>query len=258
MISPFSFNLYSFYLFLSLLVFMPNKTKRRDRKSRSGGGVDAAFVSDHHAAGRGDVVSVPGDYRRKPLSFLLNQSPPRNFANGITWITDTWVSSDPISGAGSISEPNLAFQLNQCANSGNIIAMFDQYCIYAVHVSFTLAPVAITTQAVAYGQLYTAVDFDNINAISTVSAISQYSSMEFSEIIPGKSHERYVKPCVGAIVGASNASAVTTSPQRMWVNSASAAQPHYGLRVLIVGNTTTQTYNLDVVARFIVGCRNTI
>jgi len=255
MILPFSN--YLLLNFLSIICFMPQRNGRGRRK-QNGDSVDRAFVRDHHAAGKGDVVSVPGDYSRRQPSFMLVQSPPRNFAQGITWITDTWFSQLNISGAGALTESNFAYVLSNLGNASSLVSIFDQYCVYAVFTSFTLTPVAITTAAVSYGQLFTAIDYDNANTIGSVAAITQYSSMEFSEIIPGKSHERFLKPCVGAIIGAGNASAVTTSPQRMWVNSAVTSQPHYGLRVIVVGNSTTQTYTLDITHRFIVGFRNTI
>jgi len=220
--------------------------------------VDRQFVADHHGSGKGDVVSVPSDYRRRPPSFMLTQQPNPNFINNIFWAADTFQFSMTISGAAGVTELNQAWNLGQLGNAAAITALFDQFCIYSVFVKIMMTGNQIITPAVSYGQLYTAIDYDNASNISTVAAISQYSSMEMSEIIPGKSHERYMKPCVGAIVGSSGGSGVTTSPQRMWVNSSASSQPHYGFRIINVGNATAQTYGLDCVAHFIIGGRNTI
>jgi len=235
----------------------PNNSRRRGKgKGKNNHNVDAMIISSNHGAAKGDVLSVSSDLRQKQPSFNLVQSPPKNFLNAIHWIKDSFNWSTTISGAAGVTELNQAFNLGQCANATAVASLYDQYCIYSVHTKIMMTGNAIITAAVSYGQLYTALDYDNASNITTVSAIQQYSSVESSEIYPGKSYERYLKPCVGNIIGSSNGSAVTTNPARLWVNSSSTSQPHYGLRTINVGNSTAQTYGLDAVSTFVIGLRN--
>jgi hypothetical protein len=238
--------------------------KSGDRRARqnknSGGSTDSLIVASHHAAARGDVLFDAADLTRKRNSFALTQSPPRNFLNQIHWIQASYEASINISSAGTVVEANQAFSLNQFPDAGNIAALFDQYCIYAIHSRLYVEPSSTTAvAALSYGELYSATDFDSASNLGSTTAIQRYSSCQQSELVLGKSYERFVKPCVPIVTGSGNSTSNTgVAINRLWVNSVSSTVPHFGIRYLTANNQSGTAPLIRIVLTAIFGCRNNI
>jgi hypothetical protein len=237
-----------------------NKTQNKRQGKGRNTNVDSLIVTSHHAAARGDYLFDAADLSRTRLSWSLTQSPPKNFLTQPHWIQSTFETAVAVSAAGSVVESNQGFSLTQFPDAASIAALFDQYCIYAVSSRATVDPSASSAvPGVDYGEIYSALDFDSSSALSTVVAIQRFGSCIQSQLVLGKSYERFVKPCVAVITGASNSTSNTgLGMQRLWLNSVSNSVPHFGVRFLTATNQSGTSVTLRLVHTAVFGLRNNI
>lgn len=234
---------------------MPRRTRRKGRS------VDAEIAASHHAAARGDVLTEPSDLTRKQASIKLTQRPPRAFLTSIYWIQEEVTITNTLSSGGGVSESNFNFFLGQMPGASKLAALFDQYCIYCVTLRVVLEPSlsTVVAQNVSYGRIHTAIDFDSSTAVGSEVAIQEYGSVQTSEFLPGKSYERFVKPVVSVLTGASNSTSATGGGMdRLWVNSAFPNVPHFGIRILTAGNTSATSPSFQIYLSYVIGVRNAI
>lgn len=233
------------------------KSKSNRRRARNSNNTDAAIISSLHSSARGDIVSCADDTRRSAPSWVLTQKPPKNFNSKIVWLKETYVKFLTLSAGGGVVELNIATALTDLPNVASIISLYDQYCIYSI---FARAIVDSTTQAsttVNLGRIISALDYDSTTALSTEANILKYGTAQASDLVPGKSYERYCKPVVATVLGSSNSTANTgTSQNRSWLNSNFSSVPHFGIRFLTLGNTTAATASIAIYVTAIVGMRN--
>lgn len=244
---------------------MNRNTSRRGsarRNNRSGKSSDnqsdTLIANSLHASGRGDVVNVPDDTRRRLPSWQLTERPPRNFLNQIVWLKETYTTSLTLSGAGAIVENNPAPTLAQFPSVGAIAALYDQFCIYALVARACLdVQIAGTATATSYGRIYSAIDYDSSAAAGTEALMLRFGTVQVSELVPGKSYERFVKPCVALVTGASNSASNTgTAQSRQWLNSVLQTTPHFGFRFMTVGNTNIGANTVIIYITAVIGLRN--
>lgn len=229
-------------------------SNRRNRSSRSSQNrnqnpADRLFVASHHSGARGDILTVADDLQRRMPSWMLTQSPPKVIRNRITWIEDnTNILHNSVSGSASTFF-NLSFEVSNFPTANALCASFDQYCIYAVIVRLTLE--AGTTTAA--GTVVTAIDYDSTATISYAQTLA-YESANESQLIFGKSYERFIKPTVIPDLS-SGSSATAAGVARLWVDSLSTNIPHYGYRSAFQGNTPTAIF-VDFSLTAVFGFRN--
>jgi len=166
------------------------------------------------------------DLRCKPPTSRVPDQVPRNLRNKITWATMRYNAALITSGA-SIVETNFAFGLNATAQSATWLALFDQYCIVQASITFELQSAYVTSGIT--GQIYTAIDFDNITNIGSVQAIENFSTCVVTQISAESSVTRSCKPCLPTDVNGAAGVAVG----RQWIDSAFNNVPHYGIRSII-------------------------
>jgi len=235
---------------------MPKNNKQRSSKRNSS---DRQFVASHHAAASGDVLFPPEDITRVPISNVIRQKPPKNLQSKITWIETSYFTSLTIPAAGGgILETNQVFNLASIALVSSWQALFDQYCIYSALVRFTLGVTESTGNPVqSKGSIVTAIDFDSGTAVGSASALLGFNSAISSDLVPGKSYERFCKPCV-TIAASSGSSSATTGNLvgRSWVDSAFNAVPHFGIRCICSGNLSTNSEVLVINTTLVIGFRN--
>lgn len=232
--------------------------KRRGPKRNQS--VDTFIVASHRGAARGDVLSNPSDIGRRPLSMALVQSPPKRIQDKIYWLEKTNNANLTLATGGGVSELNFGFILNAFSEAGALAGLFDQYCIYSVTTSARLeisnVPVSPET---SFGRIYSAVDFDSDTAVGSETAIQEFSSCQGSELIFGKSYERFVKPTIATVTGGANSSSATgVAMTRAWINSAFPSVKHFGIRYLTVGNNTGTAQNVSIIYSIVFGFRNSI
>jgi len=125
---------------------------------------------------------------------------------------------------------------------------YDQYCMYSVHVRICMQNTSGSAAESGYGRINTAIDYDSIANVGTEAGIQAFGNCVTSEFVPGKSYERYFKPCVAGNVAGGLA------VERAWVNSSSTIN-HYGFRSFFNNNSVASTsadYNITAV----IGLRN--
>jgi len=234
---------------------MRNPTnKRRARKDkRNNGGVNAGsvgFVSSCYVAARADTMFSRQDLLARPPSVNLRESPPLSLRNQRFWIkagqSSTYTTpASPVPGQFSKS-----FFLSDIFDSTNFTKVFDQYCIYAVCISFV--PSSTTTNTTNFGMITTVVDFTDITSLTLPSEAKSYSTSETSALVPGKPHMRYIEPCVSSAVYRPTTSAY--GPMRAWVDILYPDAPHYGIKALFYDGSTP--INIEVSADYLIGFRS--
>jgi len=200
------------------------------------------------------VESVADDLQKKTPSWRLTQSPPRGFLTTIHWLQTnvSYVNVGTIATSG-ITENNYFFQLYSLNAVNSIVALFDQYCIYAVNVRVQAA--RESGDSGNFGSIATAIDYDNVNNLGSFTALQDYSTCVTSQLEPAVSYERFIKPAVAPVVYQSSGTAY--SVDRMWINCSNTSVQHYGLRLMFSGNTASGlTYNVFI--SYVIGLRNNI
>lgn len=171
---------------------------------------------------------------RPPSALNVPKSVPRNVSSIIVWDT-VKIDSVITATTGGVTETNFVFQMLQHPQSSSWLALFDQYCIVQVSIEFDSAvPNGSTAIPV---RLYTAIDFDNAGNISTIQAIEDFSSCEVTPIVAGFRHLRTVRPCVKNTTQGSGSNS-QSSLARMWIDSGSNDDQHYGVRSMIPASAT--------------------
>jgi hypothetical protein len=238
-----------------------SRRARQNKSNANGSASDKSILSSHHSAASGDVLMDPADFRRKPQSMALTQRPPRSIQDQIHWLEESFLQTLALSSSGAVSEIAFGFNLSNFPGASSMAGLFDQYCLYAVAFRCYLenSTSSVPSQGVSYGRIHTAIDFDSTGALSAETAIERYSTCMSSELIVGKSYERFVKPCIASVTGSSNSSSNTgVATTRSWINSSSASVPHFGIRVLLVGNQTGTSPTLTISVTGVIGLRNSI
>lgn len=237
---------------------MPKGKKNRGKNKADD--VDSSFVSSHHGAARGDYLFDPADLRRKPLSMDLVQRPPKRIQDSITWMEKANNVNLTLSTGGGVSELNLVGQLNAFPEASVMATLFDQYCIYSIFASARLeiSNVPVSTET-SFGRIYSAIDFDSNSNVGTEAAIQEFSTCIGSELVYGKSYERFCKPTIAMVTGGANSTSNTgVAMGRKWLNSNSNAVPHFCIRYLTVGNNTATAQNVSIIYYVVFGFRNSV
>jgi hypothetical protein len=200
------------------------------------------------------------DLTRRRSSWILSQKPPKNFLSQPHWLQASNEFSVALSSAGSIVEANQSFTLSQFPDASSIASLFDQYCIYAVSSRVYVEPSSTTAVlGVTYGEIYSALDFDSSSSLGSITAIQRFGSVQQSELVLGKSYERFVKPVVSFVTGSSNSTSNTgVALTRAWVNSVSSTVPHFGIRYLTANNQSGSAPTLRIVLTAVIGVKNNI
>jgi hypothetical protein len=150
-----------------------------------------------------------------------------------------------------ISESNFGFSLNQHPQVSSWTALFDQWCIPQVSISFMsfMSPSSTGTLA----ELHTAVDFDNSTNLGSLASLDDYESAQVDLLAFNKVVTRSVKPCIKPDTSGASGNAVA----RSWIDSAFPGTLHFGIRAILAQAATNAT-TLDVVQTIWFAFRNPI
>jgi len=179
------------------------------------------------------------DLKVKPPTLLdVPRMIPRNIGKMVTWDIVKIESTITYSGTGNV-ETNYSWTQNLNPQYNSWLSLFDQYAIPMVTVEFdSLTPPG---QTYASPRIYTALDFDSTNNISTIAAIEEYDTCEVLVLAPEKRTMRSIRPCTKAAVSSGGGG----TPQvqgPVWCDSAVNNVYHYGIRSIV------QFYNAGSVA----------
>jgi len=140
------------------------------------------------------------DLSIKPPSARIPTNVPQQIANALFWDV-TNVRSSMAYTAG-ITETNFAFSLASHPKVANLQAIFDQWTIPLVSVTWmNMYPPGA---AVNLPELHTAIDFDGIATLGSIAALDQYDSVVVTPMADGKKYTRSVRPAnVSTLTGGS-------------------------------------------------------
>jgi hypothetical protein len=208
---------------------------------------------NHRPTGAVGTLVPPDDIRRRPANMTANQVPPYTLRNQIYWVQQSRHTT--ITGTGSSPvETNFQFALSDLIDASNLTALFDQYYLHSVLAIFTFEALNEATLAVI-PTLYTAIDYDSANSISTVAAIEQYQSVLMSVCDRQQSVQRYVRPCIASAAYNTSTNLVAAGVTRQWLDCDYSNILHFGIRSMVVALANTSTINVELVYTF--GFRNT-
>ncbi len=145
------------------------------------------------------------------------------------------------SGAGAVTA-QYNFQLANLDIASAIGAVFDQYRIEAVRFSIIPDNNAIPIENnsnTTLVQLYCVIDYDDSNALGSVSAARKYDNCAIVE--PAESLCRTFQPRI-ATAAYSGAFTSFANEKPCWIDMASPSVQHYGVKVYIPPCTAGQTF----------------
>jgi len=174
--------------------------------------------------------------------------------------TATSVTDTPVAKA-------FSFQLTDLPNVTEYSSLFDQYKISGVQLRI-VPKVAMTTQGsstgtiqtVGYGQVVTAIDFDDAANPTAKDELLQYQNAKVTQA--SRLHTRFIKPRILDTVWVNSISSGYQSVRPGWVDLANTNMPHYGIKLWVdapanSGGTTSSSVAYDVYAVYYFKCKNT-
>lgn len=147
------------------------------------------------------------------------------------------------------------FRLDQVPNFTEFTALYDQFKINAVKLTFypqVTENISLGTinNPVASARFYSCLDFNDSAPPTTIDEVREYQSCKRTPIL--KPHKRYLKPRImdrGQIY----------NPGRPWLSCDTArSEPHYGVKIGVenMSSTTTSTMEYTIECKFYLSFRN--
>jgi len=230
--------------------------RKKNGKKRKGGGKTPdgrdGIVNDLFSyamgASSGDSRLVRAD-RVQPRNWLYNLTPPRNFRFRPVWLQSNYTFSFNTV-IGTVNENNLVFTYG---NSNAPTNIFDQYSLDSVMVTFTTNGFSATNGN--FGTLVTAIDYDDVGTLGSVSTLRGYPTVAQQDLNNGKAVSRSIYPTLSLQNYAGPATTGYT-PSRVWVDSGNVSVQWYGLRVMVVD--VQLVTSVEVSITFIWAFRNVV
>jgi hypothetical protein len=212
-------------------VSRPKGRSARKNQSRT---MPSTSTSGYQPENRADLTIRP------PNPFNVPKRIPRNVAALVAWDTVKFDSQISVS-ATTFTETNFSFNLSQHPQASSWTALFDQWTIPQVSITFwsSLAPGSVTGPC----QFHTALDFDNITNIGSIAAIEDFSSCNSVAMQPQTRFVRSVRPSARSYStsGGSGNNALIVGPQ--WVDAAVPGVPFFGIRT--IASSAGASYGID-------------
>lgn len=205
--------------------------KRKTRNSRRvrGRGVDL----DRYPTTQGHAGIQAKDLSLTRRSFRnVPSKVPRNIAAQIVFDVVRVLSAITTS-TGGLVETNFSFTLNTHPEQAQWSALFDQWCIPQVAVTFTNTEAPGATGSLP--TLTTAVDFDNTTNLGSATLLLEFENSQSVTLAPGASHTRACHPCVKTMLASSGSS---SGVDRMWCDSSNPGGTWFGIRSIAVPAVT--------------------
>jgi len=129
--------------------------------------------------------------------------------------------------------------------------VFDQYLIREIEVWIT--PAVLTSSTIDYGNenLYSVIDYDDGNALTTIAQVLSYENIMATSLTNG--HYRKFRPHI-AVAAYSGAFTSFKNEVSDWIDVASSNVQHYGLK--IAADVTTSAHAIRMFTRVWIQFRN--
>lgn len=149
----------------------------------------------------------------------------------------------------------LGFNMGMVTGGGDYLAVFDAYRIREIEVTIRPSYTA-GFASFAAPTVYTVIDLDDSNPLTTAAAFREYGNVTLSQ------YETVVRKWVPRINlpayisgGANTGSIPVPAP---WIDAASVAVEHHGIKIGIDGNSgTPNAQQVTINARFLIDFRTT-
>jgi hypothetical protein len=228
---------------------------KKNRENKTTYNVDRELLNSHKLTGSTTTV-VASDVNVRRQNMNIVQRPPKSLFDQIFW-TNLSLETILTSSASAITESNIAFGIGSFPDYSSYLQTFDQYCLYSCVISFAyLQENSAVTSSVQNVVVHTAIDYDNITTIG-LTALQGFQTYSATQLSPGTSLVRYVKPCIAVSQGGGSSSPALSGVARQWINSSFNAVTHFGLRC-ILGITNVSTVSLTFNVTGTLGFRNGI
>jgi len=130
-----------------------------------------------------------------------------------------------------------SFKLSDLDQVSSFQAVFDQYIIDEVEVWIENVDAHLTSQNA--GNLYSVIDYDDANVLSTTASACDYTNVLGTSA--DASHYRKFRPHV-AVAAYSGAFTSFANMESQWIDMASPAVQHYGLKLACTATTGVQSF----------------
>lgn len=172
------------------------------------------------------------DLKIRPLSGAIPSSVPRSVSNQVVWdvVKINSVITVPTSG---IVETNFQATLNSHPQVASWTALFDQWCIPRMSVTFESQYMSNSVSPPCF--IVTALDFDNVTNLGTIGLLEDYSNANNVVMSQAVRFTRSIKPCLKV----AGAIATGQSVSQLWCDSAQPAIPWFGIRSIAGSSGTT-------------------
>lgn len=225
-----------------------SKTKRSNgksgiRKNDRKWGPQVVVIRDPLAAENdqnlGDLLKIPSAYSQP------------NLTNQVYRFAETVSVNDAGQVAGAEFLFATAFQVADIAAISDFSNTFDLYKIEAVKMTFRPRFNMSTVGAVATnrnGRLFTAIDYDDSVAPTSVSALRQYSSCKVTNW--DEDHVRLIKPKIAIATEIAGGTLTGFASSESWLDLASTTVLHFGIKGGVEsgagGQTALQSWAIDL------------
>lgn len=176
----------------------------------------------------------------------------------------TYTASVSSLGAPTPAQKGFSFQLVDLPNVAEYTSLFDQYKIQKVVLK--IVPKTLMTQGAStgnagptgYGQVVTAIDYDDAATPSSKDELLEYGSAKYTQA--SRVHTRTIRPKVLNAVWVNSISTGYAPRAAPFIDNANNNVPHYGIKMWIdapstVGAASSASY--DVYATYYFLCKNT-
>lgn len=156
------------------------------------------------------------------------------------------------------------FSLSQLPQSSEFTALFDEYRIMAVRITFypptntAWSVTGATSEPQPIGEFYTAIDYDSIPTPTGTNDLLQYQTCKRTWF--NRPHTRYFKPRAsqyGLVDGAASNTGYTSLSHKTWLDMATPTARYYGLLVIWANSnsSTVRQQLIRVTATYYIQCR---
>jgi hypothetical protein len=166
-------------------------------------------------------------------------------------VRDLTVTSAGIVASGTANvNPTYTFSLSDLDNTSSYTGLFDQYRIDAVR--FIIRPNnnaigLVTNSTTAIEPMYIVIDYDNNLALTSAGQARSYDNVMI--LAPGESCCRTFCPRLAMAAYQASSFIGFTNEKMQWIDSASPAVLHYGIKIFIPqassGQTTLQSWIVE-------------
>jgi hypothetical protein len=217
---------------------MTRRTNNKRNGSRRNGrttNANRSMLDRFQADSRGDVP-------RSAKRTYETVSCPRPITNQVYTTRQISDGSEILASSSARSDTSYYFGLNGIDNVTNFTNLFDQYRIdcVVVHIVPSNNAIQVPTQSTTeFVNLYAVIDYDDATVLSATYSYREYDNC--IELAPGESCKRTFQPRAAVSAFSGGAFGAYSNIGGMWLDTASPAVQHYGLKIGVPPCDSSQT-----------------